>query len=51
MYGWIVLIDGLAGGDFTKWKYFEQMNCIEALNMIQYQLVKAEDEELRRKKK
>ena len=50
MYGWISLIDGLANGDMTQWKYFEEMNCIEALNMVQYRIVKNEDELARKKK-
>lgn len=43
-WGWITTINSLAGGDKTKWDYFYEMNVIQFLNLVCFQIDEAENE-------
>ncbi len=40
----MVSIDGLADGDMTKWKHFEEMDCTEFLHKLLYAKRKSDEQ-------
>ena len=42
MYGWLYSLDQLAGGDGTKWLYYERISVMEFLNRLSF--LKAKNE-------
>ena len=40
----MVSIDGLAGGDMTKWRHFENMEVFEFLHKLLYSKRKADEQ-------
>ena len=42
MYGWIVWLDTLSEGDYTKWRYFEKLKAEQLLPIIRYHITKVQ---------
>ena len=48
-WGWIITLDNLCNGDFTKRPYYEKMNVIEFLNICAYTKDKQKAESAQRR--
>ena len=48
-WGWIITLDNLCNGDFTKRPYYEKMNVIEFLNICAFVKDKQKAEERQRR--
>jgi hypothetical protein len=44
-FGWIVTLDQMAGGDETKYAYYEGLNVIHFLNMLTFRIEKNAEQE------
>ena len=46
-WGWLITLDNIADGDYTKWQHFYDINVIEFLTVCSYHKAKNEEREYR----